>query len=78
MNLFGTQVKFQRASLRNVDFTGANLVAAQFDGAVITGADFSDALLDRAVTAKLCARATGTHPTTGVLTAESLMCPDDE
>lgn len=58
------------------DFTNANLISALFDGANIEGADFSDALIDRAATIKMCKVASGVNPSTGVSTAESLMCPE--
>ncbi len=74
-DLHNHAVKFQKASLRNVNFTNANLVKAFFDKNVdITGADFTDALLDRSTVTALCKIASGTNPTTGVDTAESLMC----
>jgi hypothetical protein len=40
----------------------------------VTGADFTDALIDRADQRQLCARASGSNPTTGVDTRASLGC----
>lgn len=41
----------------------------------IKGADFTDALIRKDVMLGLCKLASGTNPTTGVATAESLNCP---
>jgi uncharacterized protein YjbI with pentapeptide repeats len=47
---------------------------ASFSGADVTGADFSDALIDRADQRQLCAKASGTNPSTGADTRASLGC----
>ena len=62
------------ANLRDAVLTRAVFTRSDFEGADITGADFSFALVDRDATLKLCRRAEGTNPTTGVDTAQSLGC----
>ena len=48
---------------------------AQIQGTNFEGADFTDVYFRRDVLSDLCKRASGTNPTTGVDTRESLMCP---
>lgn len=72
----GTKFLTNAMHMCDQDFTNANLISALFDGASIEGADFSDALIDRVATIKMCKVASGVNPTTGVSTAESLMCPE--
>ena len=43
--------------------------------ATITGADFTDALLSPTTERKLCEVASGTNPTTGNNTKDTLYCP---
>ena len=62
------------ANLMNAVLEGAFAFNAQFDRAMIDGADFTDVLLRDDVQQKLCKSATGTNPTTGRQTAESLEC----
>ena len=61
-------------NLRNAVLIGVIAAGASFNGAEITGADFSDALIDRADQRQLCAKATGTNPSTGADTRASLGC----
>jgi uncharacterized protein YjbI with pentapeptide repeats len=65
--------------LTNADLTDANLTAVMLlqtnlDGADITGADFTYSTIDRTQLLKLCQRASGVNPVTGVETRESLEC----
>ncbi|MBM5806793.1 MAG: pentapeptide repeat-containing protein [Cyanobacteria bacterium M_surface_10_m2_179] len=61
-------------NLKDAVLTGVIAAGASFSGAEVTGADFSDALLDRADQRQLCARASGTNPSTGADTRASLGC----
>jgi len=66
------------ADLTNVNAVGAYFSASLLDAKSIEGADFTDAQLPPKLLARICARenfATGTNPSTGVETRESLMCP---
>eukprot|EP00250_Pteridium_aquilinum_P015454 c22588_g1_i1 orf=468-1139(-) len=68
------RVVFRQANLRNANFTNAILTGSQFDGADITGADFTDSIVDKSQRLKMCTKAMGTNPVTGVDTRESLFC----
>lgn len=49
--------------------------SARLDGAKITNADFSGVIIRKDLLEKVCVGASGTNPSTGVDTRESLMCP---
>lgn len=69
------------ARIGHANFTNANLEGAYLasvkitPSTVIEGADFTDALILKNENEKLCELATGTNPTTGRDTAETLYCP---
>lgn len=63
-----------RANLKNAVLEGAFAFSTKFDGATIDGADFTDVLLRSDVQDQLCAIASGTNPTTGRDTRDSLDC----
>jgi uncharacterized protein YjbI with pentapeptide repeats len=66
--------RFDGADLRGALFHNAMLLQSHFQGATIDGADFTDAVLDKPELKALCARASGTNPTSGVSTFDSLAC----
>ena len=82
-NLEGTDLRYTsmestrltRANLTNALLEGAYLTNAMMQEAVITGADFTDVLLDPTTERNLCERASGTNPTTGRNTKDTLYCP---
>lgn len=65
---------FTRADLSDALLVDTIMLRSTFKGATIDGADFSGALLDGAQIRELCTIATGTNPTTGVKTRDSLGC----
>jgi uncharacterized protein YjbI with pentapeptide repeats len=67
--------RLNRANLTDAILEGAFVANARFTGATITGADFTDVLLRRDIQSQLCQIATGTNPTTGRETRETLFCP---
>ncbi len=62
------------ANLTNAVLVGAFAQNARFDDATITGADFTNVLLRLDVQDKLCEVATGTNPSTGRNTRDTLDC----
>ncbi len=63
-----------RANLKDANLEGAFAANTKFEGATIDGADFTDVELRPDVQKMLCAAATGTNPTTGRETRETLYC----
>src|SRR4028118_390589 len=67
--------RLTRANLKNAVLEGAFAFNTKFDGAVIEGADFTDVLFRQDVQKQLCSSASGTNPTTGRKTSDTLFCP---
>ena len=64
------------ANFKNANLEGAFLASVKITpSTVIEGADFTDALILARENDKLCELASGTNPTTGRDTAETLYCP---
>ncbi|MBD1805215.1 pentapeptide repeat-containing protein [Microcoleus sp. FACHB-SPT15] len=66
--------RLTNANLKNAVLEGAFAFNTKFDGANIEGADFTDVLFRQDVQKQLCKVATGTNPTTGRETRETLFC----
>jgi hypothetical protein len=74
---------FELTNMRGVNATNAIFSGAymssttKFDGITITGSDWTECLLRKDQQKYLCSRASGTNPSTGVDTRDSLMCPPE-
>ncbi|HBB30811.1 MAG TPA: pentapeptide repeat-containing protein [Cyanobacteria bacterium UBA8803] len=67
--------RLTRANLKNAVLEGAFAFNTKFEGAIIEGADFTDVLLREDAQNMLCEVASGTNPTTGRDTRDTLFCP---
>mmetsp|Transcript_7573 Transcript_7573/g.46592 ORF Transcript_7573/g.46592 Transcript_7573/m.46592 type:complete len:223 (-) Transcript_7573:215-883(-) len=68
------QGDFEGANFTNAVLEGAFVNAANFTGIELEGSDWTDVVLRKDVYQQLCAVASGTNPTTGVDTRDSLSC----
>ncbi|MGB3518404.1 MAG: pentapeptide repeat-containing protein [Elainellaceae cyanobacterium] len=73
-NAMADQSKFFDTDLSDAVLVESILLGSTFEQVDITGADFSDAILDRLQVKDFCAYASGTNPTTGIKTRDSLGC----
>ncbi len=84
VNLSGANLSFATlesaritdANLTNAVLEGAYTSNAKFDRTTIDGADFTDVDMRNDVRLQLCKVASGTNPTTGRSTRETLFCDD--
>lgn len=66
--------RLSNANLKNAVLEGAFASNTKFDGADIEGADFTDVLIRQDIQKQLCKVASGTNPTTGRNTRDTLFC----
>ena len=67
---------FSKSNLNDANLEGAFAYHTRFEETTIDGADFTDVLLRDDAHAILCDIATGTNPTTGRNTRDTLVCDD--
>lgn len=67
--------RLTRSNLTNAVLSGAYLTNAMLQEATITGVDFTGVLMSPITEKQLCKVASGTNPTTGRDTKDTLFCP---
>lgn len=73
-NALMDSTQFQHTDLRDAILHETMFIHSTFEDVEIAGADFEGALLDRWQVKRLCAIASGTNPTTGNRTRDTLGC----
>lgn len=63
-----------KADLSDARLEGAIVSSTIFDNVTIVGTDFTDTIIRKDINDYLCSIASGTNPTTGVETRDSLLC----
>jgi len=68
------QANLTKADLSDARLEGAIVSSTIFDNVTIVGTDFTDTIIRKDINDYLCSIASGTNPTTGVETRDSLLC----